>query len=418
MNNEGTIFNKDFVLVALGQIVSIFGNQILRYALPLYLLNQTGSAALFGAVLACSFIPMLLLYPIGGIIADRVNKRNIMLILDLSTAILISLFYLLMGKIDIVPLMTSTMIILYGIQGAYQPAVKASVPALVEARHIMKANSVVDTINSLASMLGPVIGGILFSVIGLLPIIYTSVGCFLASAAIDIFIHIPFAKRKAARNIFATGWGDIKDSFRFMFKEQPVLWKISMIFASSNLLLTSLVLIGFPVLITRHLGFAPDTANRLYGYSQGVIAAGAVLGGLLAGTLSKKLKPKASPLLLLGCSLSILMAGIALQTMSTPMGSYVILSIGGGLLLTLHTLFQIQMLTYLQLLTPKDLIGKVVSVFICVVMGTTPLGQVIYGFLFEKVGSGAYLPFYAAALAMMGISILTRHIFYGLDRLV
>jgi MFS family permease len=138
--NKGTIFNKDFVLVALGQVVSIFGNQILRYALPLYLLNQTGSAALFGAVMAFSFIPMLLLYPIGGIIADRVNKRNIMLILDLSTAMLIFLFYLMMGQVDIVPLMTCTMIILYGIQGAYQPAVKASVPALVDARHIMRAN--------------------------------------------------------------------------------------------------------------------------------------------------------------------------------------------------------------------------------------------------------------------------------------
>jgi hypothetical protein len=51
-------------------------------------------------------------------------------------------------------------------------------------------------------------------------------------------------------------------------------------------------------------------------------------------------------------------------------------------------------------------------------MCTTPLGQLIYGFLFEKAGGGAYLPFYAAALAMTGISILTRRIFYGLDRLV
>ncbi|MDR3267047.1 MAG: MFS transporter, partial [Tannerella sp.] len=153
------IFSKDFILVATGQIISIFGNQIVRYALPLYLLNQTGSAVLFGTILAVSFIPMLLLFPIGGIIADRVNKRNIMVILDFSTAILIFLFYLLAGKIDIVPLMAITMIILYGIQGAYQPAVQASVPVLVKAEHIMQGNSVVNLITSLGSMAGPVIGG-------------------------------------------------------------------------------------------------------------------------------------------------------------------------------------------------------------------------------------------------------------------
>jgi hypothetical protein len=162
------------------------------------------------------------------------------------------------------------------------------------------------------------------------------------------------------------------------------------------------------------LGFALATANRLYGYAQGVIAAGAVLGGLLAGALSKKLRAKTSPLLLIGCSLSILLEGIALQTLSAPMGIYSILIVGCGLLLTLHTLFQIQMVTYLQLLTPNNLIGKVISCFMCVVMCTIPLGQFIYGLVFEHIGSSTYLPFYVVALIMIGISIFTRRIFYGI----
>lgn len=412
---KNTILSKDFILVVIGQIISIFGNQILRYALPLYLLNQTGSSALFGTILAVSFIPMILLFPIGGIIADRVNKRNIMVTLDFGTAILIFLFYLLTGRIDIVPLMAITMILLYGIQGAYQPAVKASVPVLVESQHIMKANAVVDMINSIASMAGPVIGGLLFSVLGLMPILYVSIGCFFAAAVMEIFIHIPFEKRETTNNVFVTGLRDLKESFSFMFRERPVIWKISFIFASSNLLLTSLILIALPALITQHLGFALDTANRLYGYAQGVIAAGAVLGGLLAGTLSKKLKAKTSPFLLIGCSLFILLEGIALQALNSSMGIYIILIIGCGLLLTLHTLFQIQMMTFLQRLTPANLIGKVISCFMCVVMCTIPLGQFIYGFVFEHIGSSTYLPFYVVALIMIGVSVFTRHIFYGID---
>ncbi len=415
---KSKLFKKDFMLLVLGQIISIFGNQILRYALPLYLLNQTGSSVLFGTILAFSFIPMLLLFPIGGIIADRVNKRNIMVILDFSTAILIFLFYILVGKIDIVPLMAITMIILYGIQGAYQPAVKASVPVLVESKCIMKANSVVDMIGSLASVAGPVIGGLLFSILGLVPILYASIGCFFAAAVMEIFIHIPFKKRKTIGNIFTIGYSDIKESFSFMFRERPLLWKISLIFGSSNLLLISLIMIALPVLITQRLGFALDIANRLYGYSQGIVATGAVLGGLLAGVLSKKLKAKVSPLLLIGCALSILLEGIALQMLRTPMAIYIILLISSGLLLMLQTLFQIQMSTYMQLLTPKDLIGKVISCFMCIVIGTIPLGQFIYGFVFEHIGHFTYAPFYMASLIMIVISVFSRSIFYEIEHFI
>ena len=154
--------------------------------------------------------------------------------------------------------MTVTMMILYGSQGADQPAVQASVPSLVDTEHIMQGNSVIDLISSLANMIGPVIGGILFSIVGLIPILYVSIGCFLASAIMEIFIHIPFEKKKTTGSMFATGFNDLKESFGFMFKEQPVLWKVSLAFSSVNLLLTSLIMVGIPVIITQHLGFAPD----------------------------------------------------------------------------------------------------------------------------------------------------------------
>ena len=83
------LFSKDFTLIVIGQIISLFGNAILRFALPLYLLNKTGSPSLFAMVSACAFIPMIVLSPIGGIVADRVNKRNVMVILDFATGSLI-----------------------------------------------------------------------------------------------------------------------------------------------------------------------------------------------------------------------------------------------------------------------------------------------------------------------------------------
>src|SRR6056297_2863759 len=81
--NKQNLFNKNFVLVVLGQLISIFANSILRFALPLYILDQTGSTAIFGSILAAAAVPPILFSPLGGILADRYNRKNIMVILDL-----------------------------------------------------------------------------------------------------------------------------------------------------------------------------------------------------------------------------------------------------------------------------------------------------------------------------------------------
>ena len=244
----------------------------MRFALPLYLLNQTDSSALFGTISAISFIPMILLFPIGGIIADRVNKRNIMVILDFGTSALVFLFSVTVNSYNIVPLIAAAMFFLYAIQGAYQPAVQASIPALVNHEHMMAANSIVDIISSLANMLGPVLGGLLYASVGLSPILYISAVCFLASAVMEIFIHIPFQKREHTGSMVVSGIRDMKESFHFLVAKKPILLKIAVSYGMISLLLCSLFNIALPVLFTQDLGFSENVANTLYGYSQGAFA--------------------------------------------------------------------------------------------------------------------------------------------------
>ena len=193
MNHK--LLGKDFALVVAGQIVSLFGNAILRFSLPLFLLRETGSSALFGAVTACSLLPMIVLSLLGGVLADRVNKRNIMVILDFSTAGIIAGFSILMGTAPAIPLFIVTLMLLYGISGTYQPAVQASIPALVAKDHILTASAIVNQIGSMANFIGPVIGGWIYGLWGLEPILEISVGCFALSAVMEIFIKIPFVKR-------------------------------------------------------------------------------------------------------------------------------------------------------------------------------------------------------------------------------
>ena len=215
---QAPIFRRDFTLVVIGQIISLFGNAIVRFALPLYLLRETNSPALFGVVGAVSFIPAVLCSPIGGVVADRVNKRDIMVALDFFTAGLILAFTLLLGKIPLVPLLVVCLMLLYGIAGAYQPSVQASLPLLVETAQLTRANAVINMVSTLSGLLGPVIGGVLFGSFGIRPILWVSVGCFSLSAIMELFIRMPHQTQKTVGGILSTVRQDLGESWRFIRK--------------------------------------------------------------------------------------------------------------------------------------------------------------------------------------------------------
>ena len=177
--------NRDFNLVVIGQIVSLFGNSILRFALPLYILELSGSPALFGTILAVSSIPLIIMSPIGGVMADRVNKKWIMVILDFITATCILFYFWVSGFAPVIPSTVVIMMALFTIQGMYGPTVDASIPSLVEVNQLVRANSIVFLVANLSGMAGPAIGGILFAAFGLSPILLISAVCFTLAAFRD-----------------------------------------------------------------------------------------------------------------------------------------------------------------------------------------------------------------------------------------
>lgn len=412
------MWNRNFIMVVLGQIISLFGNAVLRFALPLYLLNQTGSAALFGVVSACAFIPMIVLSPVGGIFADRVNKRNIMVVLDFVTALLVLVVILLLGKVNIVVLLLCALFILYGINGAYQPAVQASIPALLKGEHIMQGNAVINLVSSFTGLIGPVIGGALFGFYGIMPILYVCVICFLLSAVMEIFIQIPFEKKAAKGNIFAIGYGDLKKSFRYMYKEQPIIMQFSLAIAAINMILSALVMIGLPIIVTQLLGFDQEMANRLYGYAQGALAMGSLCGGMGAGLLAKRLKPQKGYLLLLYDGLTLLPIGIAIMLPFKAMISYGIILVSCFCMMFLATLFSIQIMSCLQSMVPESLIGKVISCAMCIGMCASPLGQAIYGGLFELLKGRVFVLFFVAAILTVMLAFAMKKAFKKLENLV
>ena len=91
------LWNKNFIMLTIGQIVSLFANAILRYALPMHVFVITDSAELMGSVMALAIIPMIILSPFGGALADRVNKKWMIVFLDFLTAAITLLYFWTIG---------------------------------------------------------------------------------------------------------------------------------------------------------------------------------------------------------------------------------------------------------------------------------------------------------------------------------
>lgn len=408
---EQKLFSKDFTLVVIGQIISLFGNAAIRFALPLYLLNQTGSSALYGTVTACAFIPAILLSPVGGVVADRVNKRNIMVTLDFFTAGVITVFSLLMGMADLVLLTTVVLMLLYGISGAYQPSVQASIPVLVTPKHSMAANSVVNTISSFASLMGPVLGGILYSTYGLKPVLRVCAACFVLSAVMEIFIKIPFTAPQSGGGIWQMVKGDFAESFRFIRKEKPVIGKALLVACGINLFLSSMLMVGLPYMVTEVLYLDGALANKLYGFAEGALAAGGLAGGISAGVFAKKLSIQKAGNLIIASAVSVFPAGLALLVFSSGMLNYIILTVCCFCIMLFSTVFTVQMLSFFQTETPQNLVGKVIAVILAVSMCAQPLGNVVYGILFEICRGYEFAVILFAGAISLVIAVRTKGIF-------
>lgn len=411
------LFSKDFTLVVIGQIISLFGNATIRFALPLYLLNLTGSSALYGTVTACAFIPAILMSPIGGIVADRVNKRNIMVILDFFTAAIILAFSLLMNEVNLILLLTVTLMLLYGIAGAYQPSVQSSIPSLVNQDHFMAANSIINTISSFSSLMGPVLGGVLYSAYGLKPVLWVCMVCFIVSAVMEIFIKIPFQKQISDGGIIKIAKTDFADSIRFIRKEKPMIGKALLVVCGINLFLASMIIVALPYLVTQVLHLEAAQTNTLYGFAQGALAAGGLTGGICAGIFAKRLSIQKSGYLVIACAVCVFPIGASLLLFSSGMINYIILTLCCFIIMVFSTLFTVQIISFIQTETPQNLIGKVIAVILTISMCAQPLGNALYGVLFEICNGFEYAVVIFAGVISLIIAFRARNIFKSFQQI-
>lgn len=269
-----------FILIVLGQIVSLFGNAALRFALPLYLLRQTGSAALYGGITALAMLPALAGMLTGGALADRCRKARLMALLDLVTAGISAAAAAGLPHLPLLPLVLTVLGSLYAIQGLYQPVVRACLPLLLNGTQLLRGNAVIQLVDTVDELLGPLLGAVLLEHLGIRGLLVLCGCCFALSAGMELCLRIPqdvpYDTKLSVRSL----WADLRESAQFLTGQAAVL-RLAAAMAAVNLLEVPALTVGVPVLVVQTL----QKSDASLGLVQAVLSAGGILGGVLAGTV-------------------------------------------------------------------------------------------------------------------------------------
>ncbi len=378
-----SLISRSFVSLVIVQIASLFGSAVLRFALPLYVLDLTESATLMAAVTAAAWLPYIVLTPIGGVAADRVNKKRIMAVLDAIMAATCVVYLGLEGAIDLVGLSVFALVVLYAAQSVYQPTVQAAVPFLVPRQGVVRATAVVSQISALSGLVGPVVGGLVFGLFGIGPVVAVSGVAFALSAVLIVAtVRIPHdAVERSDAGVIRTVLGDISESLSFLRHDRPVILKAIFLAAGINLTLTALILVGTPVVVTQVLGLP----NQYMGFAEGALALGGLAGGIAVGALASRLKIERAPLLLLLATLALVPVAAVLGVPMDPLVAYGVLVASLFASMACATMFSIQAVSFVQMETPGHLVGKVIALMMSLANCAQPVGQLVYGGLFDAL---------------------------------
>lgn len=400
---------KNFKLMVLGQIISILGSSLLRFALSLFVLDITGRADVFATLFAIPNIP-LLLGPFGGAIADRFNRKNLMVIYDFcSGTIVFCLFLLLLYGNTSIVVIGFVMILLSAISSMYNPTVSASVPLLVEDKKIESSNGIVTAVQSLAMVSAPILGSLLYSTINFNILILVCSILFILSAIMEIFIDIPFEKTSKKGHIIHTTISDLKSGFMYVIKE-PFIFK-SVIFAMAmNLIVTPLLVIAAPTI----LRLVMVSTETMYGLGMGIINLATVVGALTVGVFARKLQFNAVYRWVLFMGGMLLFIAVSVLPSILKIGyfpAFTIFMLGVIPISAMLSILQIFLVSKVQKKTPNEMLGRVMSIIIAGAQCSTPVGQILYGNLLETFNSNFYIPILFICGIMIIITIITKYSF-------
>lgn len=279
MKNQAAVLSgmRGFTLIWLGQLVSLLGTGMTRFALTIWAYQETGSATTLALVAFFSFGPVVLLSPIAGALVDRWNRKLVVMISDLAagTTTIVLLILYSTGNLQIWHLY-----LMGALAGAFEsfqfPAFSAAMTMMLTKEQFGRANGMMAVADSASNIIAPLLAGLLLTLIGIGGVMTIDVITFLFAVGVVLLIHIPQPETTdVGAKARSSLWRESFYGFQYIW-ERPSLLGMQLIFFLSNLFGTYGWVLLAPMILAR------TTNNELIlGTVQSAIGIGGLAGGLL-----------------------------------------------------------------------------------------------------------------------------------------
>lgn len=407
---------KDFSLLMMGKFVSLTGTQMQDFALSLYVLKITGSATLFASVIAISLIPQLILSPVAGVFADWLDRKKIIVYLDLLCGVIVGVFdfmYITNGKLSLISIYV-LVILLTIVSVLYQPAVGTIIPTITDKEDLVDANGINSLISNLGNLIAPMLAGILFGIFGLFIILVINSISFITASIGELFINIPKNNKMPDKVNFKAFCKDFSEGISFI-KERKLLIYIIVLAPIINFVFSPLFSTGL-IYITKKIMRATDFQ---YGVMQMIMVAAMMLSPFLASKMAKKYT--LGKILFIDVFISstlvaataIIPTSYFLKLFDSNILPLIIFTVIEFLICAIMTTGNIALSVMFQKIVPIPMMGRVSSVMGTCCLACIPLGQVIFGIMFDKLS--AWICVLSAAAILLLTILIFRNALWNTD---
>ncbi len=364
-----------YIAIFISQYFSLIGSQIVSFAVIWYLTITTGSSLILSLATFANLVPMIIVSPLAGVIADKISKNFMLIFTDALQAVatlgLIILFYLGIFQIWHI-------ILLMGIRGicqGFQMPVSVAVTSLmVPDEKIKKINAIQQILGSVLMISTPAIGAYLISVFPIQQIYWLDVISFIPTAIVLLFIRIPKVSEdgKSQKMSFKKDFGE-----GLNYIKKSGLMSVFFMFAMANFIVVPIFSL-LPLLVVDH---HQGTVTQ-YGITEIMFHVGLLLGSFIL--IASKKKSTMKSVVTFGVLLSVSLLLMAF----VPQGLFWLFYITCAILGLVLAFIDTQLISVLQTNIPKELQGRVFSTMFTIIKSINPIGLVIWGVL------GQFIPIY------------------------
>lgn len=395
----------NFGMYLSGRTISVLVSSVYTFAMGLYVLKMTGSGLSFAITLSLQILPTVLLGPFAGVLADRLDKKIMVVATDGFSGMVFIVQFLLSGRgLSLLSIYTATLLISIS-QTLYNVCIDSAVPNIVAEGNILKLNSIGKIIDSTAAIISPGLGGMLYALVDMRFFIFSNGVAFLLSTLTECFINFSLYQKPTDSNDGIDVKKDLAEGVEYIRKTSWI--KCSLInFSIFNFFMALCYSVPVPYILNNL--FALSAKN--YGIVQCFMPAGMIVGALLVKKITEKVR-YGKLMVITGVSVSacLFFAGIlpALNAHSSPLVTvpyYGILLFFAGIIIALT---DIPFINHFQINVPDRIRGRALSISISAIKVITPVSYLLSGAMIGFLPS-FYLPLGGSVLLFLSYVFLRK----------